>query len=587
MLVTRDNFAQCMEYLEDWSRLIVDTETTGLRMWHEDYIVGYSITTPKLDTFYFPVRHDPSILGWDGKYNLTEEQHQHIRKLLSQQRRSYTGWNYKFDMEMMLKENIPLPERCEDVMLAAHLINENEPNFKLKPTAARYIDPDAETEEADLLMKLADMGLDKGGLRYLHPKDAAPYACQDGVLTEQLRHMYLKPLRDWNLANLWHEVNDYLLATTRMEQRGLLLDQDLTIQYAQEAERMARKAMKIVRKHAGYDINTNSPKQLQAWLGVKTTKREYLEEFGEGHPEIDALLNFRAWDRANSAYYHAYMHHVDAEGLVHANLNLMGTVTGRPSASNPNMQAVPRYNSIYKVKDVFLARPGHIMMSADYSQAELRLGAHYARETIMARILNQGGDIHQATATELEIERDAAKRINFGVFYGIGALKLARNLRIPVPLAKQYLDAYHAKFSNIRPLYRFMQNTASLQGYIRLWTGRVRRYNMIDAPVHKALSNLIQGGVGEMMRKKITKLDKEVQLGNFHMQLQVHDNIIFEIPEENRKLIPDIKREMERFPQFRFTPPKVDIKVGDRWGQLKDWTPNTKSGGARAAKSKR
>lgn len=564
MLVTQDNYAAAMDRLSQPKRLVYDTETTGLRRWHEDRICGYVIAVPGEEAFYFPVRH--------ASGNLSNRQHKQIIELLSRPGIRYTGWNTKFDIEMGLKEGIPIPEKAEDVMLAAHLMNENEFNFKLKDLATKYYDETAADEERKLLSLLAESGLGKGDIASLPAHLAEPYATDDCRLTEGMRNVYKTPLKDWGLWQMWQESNQYMLATVRMEQRGLPMDVDLCLQYKAEAEREAKKAYKVLKKLAGYPINPESPKQLQAFLGLPSTAKDVLEEFMEGNPAVDAVLNHRAWSKANNTYYIPYLEdHVDRDGIIHANLNLNGTVAGRPSANDPNMQAVPRYTKIYKIKDVFIARPDSFILSADYSQAELRLGAWYANEQIMMDLLNAGGDIHQATANELGIERDPAKRINFGVFYGVGPYKLSRTLRIPLEKAQFYLDTYHDRFQNILPLYHHMQVKARMEGYIRMWSGRVRRYNTPNSEPHKALSNLIQGGVGEIMKRSILRLDEMVRGGYMHMMLQVHDQILFDIHNRNAEIVKEIGHVMTDFPQFSKCPPKVDMKAGLRWGKLEDW----------------
>jgi DNA polymerase I len=570
MLVTQSNFEYAYRRLEGRPRLVWDVETTGLRRWHEDRICGYGIAAPGLgkDVFYFPVRHEAG-------ENLTDKQHKALVKLGSNPNTTCTGWNIKFDIEMGLQEGIPIPERSEDVMLSAHLLNENERDFKLKSYASRYIDESAADEEKILNLRLAELGLDKGNLSQLPPEEVEPYACNDLVRTEQIRHLHMTGLRDWGLTDIWQEVNDYMLATCRMEQRGMLLDQELVHSYIEEAEQEEDNAYQVMRELAGYDINPRSNPQMQAFLGMKSTRRELLEEIREGNPVIDSVIAYRSWNRAKSSYYLPYLEHVDPHGLIHPNLNLHGTVSGRPSASNPNMQAVPRLTHIYKVKDVFLAQMGRVLASADYSQAELRLGSWYAKEREMIKILNKGGDIHAETALILGIDRDTAKRINFGVIYGIGYKKLARTLRIPLAEADNYLDIYHSRFRNFKPFYRHMQMMAQYHGYIRLWTGRVRRYNTEYPQPHKALSNLVQGGVSEIMRHAILRLDKMVQAGMFHMLLQVHDQILFDIPRGIvNKVLPDIQHEMTNFPKFKEVPVKVDITVGKRWGKLRKWGPD-------------
>jgi DNA polymerase-1 len=177
-------------------------------------------------------------------------------------------------------------------------------------------------------------------------------------------------------------------------------------------------------------------------------------------------------------------------------------------------------------------------------------------------------------AEELGIPRDAAKRINFGIIYGIGREALAKQLRIPVEKAAEYLQKYYEGYPGFRRLYKRAEEVATERGYIRMFTGRVRRYDQYN-PTHKASSNLIQGAVAEMMRLAILRLDKLLEGWDTHMLLQIHDQIIFEVPEDKLfKALPVIKDGMENFlPEFELcVPMKVDIKYGPSWGQMTEWT---------------
>jgi DNA polymerase-1 len=300
---------------------------------------------------------------------------------------------------------------------------------------------------------------------------------------------------------------------------------------------------------------------------------EELVHLPEDHPRaiaIRKILEYRGWTKVNSTYYQPYLELHDSNGIVHPNLLLHGTVSGRLSCVHPNLQAVPRYSKVYKVKDVFVARPGYVLVSADYSQAEIRWGTHYAREENMAANLLADKDIHSAAAEELGIPRDAAKRINFGIIYGIGREALAKQLRIPAEKAAEYLQKYHGRYPGFRRLYKRAEEVATERGYIRMFTGRVRRYDPYN-PTHKASSNLIQGAVAEMMRLAILRLDKLLEGWDTHMLLQIHDQIIFEVPEDKLfEVLPIIREGMENFlPGFElYVPMKVDIKYGPSWGQM-------------------
>lgn len=207
------------------------------------------------------------------------------------------------------------------------------------------------------------------------------------------------------------------------------------------------------------------------------------------------------------------------------------------------------------------------MVSADYSQAEMRLACWYAKEELMSQRIREGLDIHGTTAADLNVTRDTAKRINFGVIYGIGKKALSNQLHIPEDVAADYLKRYHALYPQFRKLYSACEAEAERSGYIQMWTGRVRRYNEFT-PSHKAMSNLIQGGVAEIMRIAITKLYPIIKDMHGYMVLQIHDQIIAEIPDENLNMALEVIPKV--MCDFSFDPPmKVDVKFGKSWGTMK------------------
>lgn len=580
LLVTPGNYDRCLAHVAKAPRLVVDVETTGVD-WHrpEVYNIGYAILAPTKDRqqwrpMYFPFRHKVG-------NNLPREcQNKLVRALLG---KKLTNWNLKFDLHMMQKDGLAVPRQAEDVMLAHHLLNENEFDYRLKRIASVYTYPDAADAEKRLKIKLAEMGLGKGSMGELAPDgEVADYACDDVVNVEDLRRIHVPALKEWKLYDIWQEVNEYMLATKRMESVGLVLDLPLVATLADEARRKMAPALKRVKKLAGYDINLNSSKQLQAFLGMPSTAREKLEERLEQDPDdpaIDALMTYRGWNKVLTSYYEAYQQRVANNGRLYPNIKLHGTISGRPSCENPNLQAVPRKDKkgIYRVKEVFVSPPGYTLVQADLSQAELRLFAHHSEEPVMMETLRDfNADIHQATADRMKVDRDNAKRINFGIVYGLGVPGLAKSAKISEQESQRYLDLYHGVYKSIKPFYRKMEATARHFGYIRLWTGRVRHYESMKFPAYrKALSNLVQGGVAEMVRVMITRMTRrtldstDVMFGT-QLLLQVHDAIMFYVPDNKlMRVLPEIRKEMTNF-NFR-VPFKVDISYGRRWMQLEPW----------------
>jgi DNA polymerase-1 len=229
---------------------------------------------------------------------------------------------------------------------------------------------------------------------------------------------------------------------------------------------------------------------------------------------------------------------------------------------------------VFKVKDVFTARPGMTMIQADYKQAEMRLVTHYTKDKTMRDLIESDADLHSATAEMLNIPRNAAKRINFSVIYGIGYRKLSENLRVDQETARDYLERYHALYPGFRKLMYQCEDFAKQNGYIKMWTGRMRHFNVDPARAdpHKAMSNLIQGGVAEIVRVAISRLYPAIKDIGGNMLLQVHDSVIFEIPDENLAVaLPTIKLIME---DFDFVPRVgVDIEYGKSWGTFHKWKP--------------
>lgn len=627
-----------IKYLDQFEELTVDTETNGLTPYKGSRICGVAIQGGA-DAFYLPFRHRQGT-------NLPIASIRKLDSLLGNPDRRYIGFNYKFDLQMLSMDGIPMPRRIYEVLAAAHLMNENEntiltksqkeeyklknwqrPSFKLKYLGAKYISNEAATESDVLIDRIIEMGFTKdrnaakGFIAELSPAEVDPYACQDTQLTKALHEFYIEPLKTWRLWDLYLELCEYHIITTKMEMRGLKLDLPLIHEYIAEADRMLEPARKRLNDLAGHPINPNSHKQVQAAIELPSTAKDVLEgiiESENGDPRqkefAQALVDYRGWNVVNSSCYYPYLKEMDDEGIIHPNLSLIGTISGRLSCYSPNLQGVPRYSKVYKVKDVFVARPGYTFVSCDYQQAEMRLAAHYMQviledlvvqykkelstctdskrikhlankikqfdvpyEDTLQYILQSGISMHTetqksvfGTSDKSLMDYDYAKRTNFSVIYGIGAATLSERLRLPLQQCSDILRKYHARFPGFRVLYNTSQRAAEEMGYIRMWTGRIRHYGP-GVYEHKASSNLIQGGVAEIMRVAILRLDRHYNNQDVHMLLQVHDQIIFEVPEEHVFTeIPVIKQMMEDFPEFEVQP-KIDVKYGPVWGKMKEW----------------
>lgn len=569
MLVTDvSNFNDILPRLRAAAYLVVDLETQGVRPFSGQRLCGIAIWTPQDDcSYYFSFRHA------EGN-NLPLEVLPELLNIIWS--KPSIGWNYKFDVLFLLQEQVftEPPVDMRDVMTAAFLMNENEENFKLKDTAVWYLDVHSADAQEALVDELRRRKLGKGDIWHLPAVLVAPYAETDVRLTARLYDFYSHHLQRWSLYSLWEDYNAYLRVLTRLEFHGMLLDVLLIQEYIQESAERSVVIQAEIEQAAGYKINLNSSKQVQAWLHLRSTAKDILETMQDEHPHIKLLLEFRQWSKVSGTYYRPYLEFMDKAASIHPNFNIIGTYTGRLSCSGPNMQAIPRkdeeHSSTYKVKNVFLARPGRVLIQADYSQAEIRVASFYAKEERMLALLAQGADIHTITAQRLNIPRHVAKTLNFSVIYGIGAAALAKNLRVSEKEARAFLNAYRAEYPGFRKLYYKAQEVATERGFIQFFTGRLRRFNTNTARTpftHNASSNLIQGTVADITRLAMTRLDRE--LPEARQILTVHDSIIFEVQQEDLfECLPIIKNTMEDIPPFDL---KVDIAYGECWGKLTDW----------------
>jgi DNA polymerase-1 len=557
--------------------MVYDLETSGLDPFRGDRLIGVAILIPDMsgetpgETFYIPFRH---LAGT----NLPIDRLYWLAPFLADPQRSLVGFNLKFDVHSTEIERIPVFNRHMDVMLAAHLANENELSFALKHLGTKYLESSAADAESELMQKIKKRVKELGGstasaklkgeMRVLPPEHVAPYAEQDVYLTWQLARFYQEVLTKQGLLHLWPEVNAYSETITAMERRGVLIDPERCKRNLEYAKQRQEELYSQMRQIVGKDFNPNSVPQLREILKQKKTDRDTLIKLAQlKNPIAPLLLEYRAWVKVAGTYYEEFLKLMDDSYRIHPNLNLIGTISSRLSCSRPNLQALPRGTDVYRVRDLVIAPPGYVLVSFDWNQAELRLLAHYTKDEFLLDAYRHQKDIHQETADRIGITRTQAKRTNFSIVYGVGKIGLAEELGISVPEAAQLLERYHAMLPGIRKLYSTSEQIATRNRQIPMWTGRLRHYREED-PTHRAMSHLIQGGVAEMARIALTKLHRRLEGTRAYQILQVHDEILFEIPiGQEIETVKAIKAIMEDYP---FDVPIVaEGKIGYSWGNMK------------------
>ena len=319
----------------------VDTETTGLSIFgnaerKQDKIIGYAIHDG-VEAYYLPFRH------LQGQ-NLPIECLDFLRPYLSDSHRTYCGWNYNYDLHMMAFDGISIAQNIEDAMLALHLVNENEPDFKLKETADRYHIGSGSLQESILEDKVFEecqrLGLEcsrspraanntKSMMYVLPPADVEPYACDDVRLTRNLRDLLVVALKQYGLYEIWKQINYYSYIICQMEHRGMHVDKDIINRYQIEAVDHLKDAQERLNKAAGFELNPNSSKKVCEFLGVQSSAAEVLvnviDAGGQAAENAKLVQEARGWKSVDSRYYTPYLNAMDENGDLHCNLNLIGT----------------------------------------------------------------------------------------------------------------------------------------------------------------------------------------------------------------------------------------------------------------------
>lgn len=605
-----------LDQLKAYEAIVMDTETTGLEPFLGDRAIGYALKGVNLsDTsvvsknYYFPVRHEVGI-NLDLVKVLPK-----LNEVLSDTKKIYIGFNYKFDLQIALQDGIEYPKHIEDVQILNHIMNENDKYLGLKALGVKHLGENEADEEAHLIDAIIEKGFcseahrkkAKGMMALLLPEEVAPYACKDLDLTWRLRNFWVEPLtwddgtkasqlEVWGQVEQYKNTCEYLLCLARMERIGIKMSEKRLKKYRDLAEPRANHHKNKIRMITGRgELNPASPQQMQAVLGTKDCTKETLEHIidtpEEFDPQVVAIakhkMEFNVWSKAASSFYESYLELLATGRVIHPNFNICGTITTRLSCNNPNLQQVPRNaveGAYTAIKKCFIARKGYTLVSIDYSQAEIILGANYSGDKALQDIILNGLNMHDITSKACNISRYAAKIINFGVDYGMQAGLLSKKLKIPQNTAKKYLDKYWNQFKGKHILFKACANKAEEAGYIVLWDGRILHFNTPDRPAYAAMNALIQGGIARIMEYVTLRLFRWIDAMELHdlvrVLLQVHDQILFEVKTEYLdKYIPKIVEIMEGLPKvnelgeelpFKI-PMRGDVSIGPSWGELIEW----------------
>ncbi|MFC4725935.1 DNA polymerase I [Glycocaulis abyssi] len=611
--IDRSGYAcvQTVDALQSWiakakrMRVIaVDTETDALSATAAG-LVGISIAVKPGEACYIPLAHLGGDLADGGGRPEQIEMAQAIgllKPLLEDPAVLKVGQNIKYDLAVLARQGIIMAP-IDDTMLISYVQEAGLHGHGMDELSELHLG-----HKPVAFKEVAGTGKNQKHFGEIDLKRATEYAAEDADITLRL-HELLKPgLAGKGLATVYETLERPMPAVlAKMELNGIKVDVAQLSRLSSEfAQRMAQ-AEEEAFEAAGTHFNLGSPKQIgdiifgdmglpggkKTKTGAWSTDASVLEELAnEGHALPRALLTWRQFAKLKSTYSDALKAAINPDtGRVHTSFSLAATTTGRLSSSDPNLQNIPiRTEEGRLIREAFVAEKGHVLVAADYSQIELRLLAHIAGVDALKDAFKAGHDIHAMTASEMfgvpldqmdGATRRKAKAINFGIIYGISAFGLANNLGIKRDEAKAYIESYFEKFPGIAAYMDAMKETAREQGYIETVFGRrchfpgIRDKNpaMRQFAERQAINAPIQGSAADIIRRAMARMDAAIEQAGLkaRMLLQVHDELVFECPEDEAEtLIPLVQEVMGKaaLPAVDLSVPLVvEAKAALTWGQ--------------------
>ena len=569
-----------------------DTETTSLDPMHAK-LVGMSFSVEAGSATYLPLMHDYFDAPQQLNFNETLAR---IKPILENPAIKKVGQNLKYDQHVLANHGIQLNGIAHDTLLQSYVF-ESHKSHGMDALSERHLGIRTITFE-----EVAGKGAKQVGFNQVTVEVASEYAAEDADITLQLHQaMYPQIAADKKLDYIYSQiempVSDILFT---IERNGVLIDANMLSAQSNEI------GMKLVTLEnqayelAGQPFNLGSPKQLQEILfgklgikplkktpsGTPSTDEDVLQELALDYPLPKVLLEYRGLAKLKSTYTDKLPRMINpATGRVHTSYNQAVAITGRLASSDPNLQNIPvRSAEGRRIREAFIAPKGSVIVSADYSQIELRIMAHLSQDKGMLDAFANNEDIHRATAAEIfGVERDQvdseqrryAKVINFGLIYGMSAFGLAQNLNIERSAAQSYIERYFARYPGVR---EYMQNTreiAKQQGYVetyfgrRLWVPEINSPNgMRRAGAERAAINApMQGTAADLIKLAMIAVDKWLKDEKLQSKLimQVHDELVLEVPENELDLVKQKLPELMQHVAKLDVPLLAEVGVGSNW----------------------
>ncbi len=593
LVETAEKFDRFLSQLKEQQQFCVDLETTGLDAVQAD-IVGWAVSWDGACGYYLPVQAPPGQAVLDADTVAAA-----LKPILEDPEVEICNQNLKYDMLVLRRAGIELQGVGVDPMVGHYLLDAGARSHGLDELSRRYLQ-----HEMIPISDLIGKGKSQKKISEVDVDTVGEYAAEDAQIAWQLAQLISEELKEQGLWDLYWDLERPLISIlTALEFRGIRVNtellQGMSAEFAERLEAIERE----IYQEAGREFNIASPKQLGVILFeelqlpvVKKTKtgastdQEVLEKLAAVHPLPAKLIEYRQISKLKSTYVDALPELVNPEtGRIHASFNQVVAATGRLSSSDPNLQNIPiRTAEGRRIRQAFI--PGESdwrLLCADYSQVELRMLAHFSNDQALVDAFERGDDIHTAVAAKIfnagpeavdaEMRR-VAKAVNFGVIYGQSPYGLSINLGISQTEAAEFIEGYFAQYAGVDRFLRILLEECARTGYATTILGRRREIRGIrsglgrqrNLPERTAINTVIQGSAADLIKRAMIQTDQRIRKDQHPgaMLLQIHDELVFEVPAAEIESLSNIVREEMESALDLDVPLKVDISVGNDWLNL-------------------
>jgi len=584
---TEKRVKEVVKLLEKSKEFAVDTETDSL-IAHTAPLCGISLSIEPGKAWYVTEKFAPL-----------------LKEVLENEKIGKIGHNLKYDAEVLLNAGIDLKPIAFDTMLASYVVSPNSRAHGLDGLVFTLLGHEMIPIEA----LIGKNGRGQKIMSQVPLEDVAEYSCEDADYSLRLAHHFRTELKKLdNAEKVFSEIEMPLVKVlAHMEIAGIKVDPKPLQELSKKLGRRLNTLEKQIHELAGEPFNVGSPQQMRKILFNKlklstvgigriqsglSTAADELEKLQDAHPIIAKIQEYRELSKLKNTYLDTLPELLDKKtGRLHTSYNQTGTATGRLSSSDPNLQNIPIRTEIgAEIRKVFVAERGHLLVGVDYSQVELRIAAHVARDKVMQQVFKDGKDIHTETAAFVfgvplsqvtKDQRRQAKTLNFGVLYGMGQNAFARSAGVSIGEAQKFISEYMRTYRGIAEYMQEAKALAITNGYVETIYGR-RSYlpeinsgnPMVRSGAERAaINHPIQGAEGDIIKRAMVAAYGKIAEGNgifkgVKMLLQVHDELVFEVPSNAaQKFAKEIKPLLEGLEKLS-VPLIVDVKIGKNWGEM-------------------